>query len=346
VKGAVLLVASPAPAALEARLETVRSAGWELRIADPAQGTGAADLAGVDLALVDHTQTGFDGFDQVAPWRAVKPRMLVLHLACDAATRQRAAVDTDLDFFVEGGITPDDLLTLLAALLRAERAERLRNDLLATLAHDLRTPLNSILGWADILQRQPRDADPGQGLQAIERNARLQAQLIADVLDLTRMIAGRFEIERGPIAPGFVIDAAIRAASEAAAPRQIAIERSGDALLPKVMADAERLQQVIASLLSNAVKFSARGASVQVDCARDGDQLRISVSDSGRGIAAEALPDVLHRFERRVPGARNAGLGLGLTIARHLVALHGGTLSAHSDGIGKGARFTIRLPIA
>ncbi|WP_428309411.1 ATP-binding protein [Hydrocarboniphaga sp.] len=340
-----LLVASKTPAAQSALVAALEAAQYTLSSAGDVE-QARAQIADSDLLLIDHDHLEADGLAFAAQLRTDASLKLppLLHIAADLSGKAFHADDACLNASAQ---TPA-LLSMIAALLSARRAERLKDDFLSTVSHELRTPLNSILGWSDILMRQPRDADATQGLASIERNARLQAQMIADLLDASRMLAGRFEIELSPIDDlGFVIDGAIKSAAEAARPRQITITRQVEAGLPAVRGDSERLQQIVGNLLSNAIKFSAKGGSVGVDLRRDGDSLQISVSDSGRGIAADKLALLLSQA-RSGSGdkSRGGGLGLGLSIAVHLAELHRGSLAVHSDGIGKGARFTLRLPLA
>jgi signal transduction histidine kinase len=340
-----LLVVSKTPAAQSALIAQLQAAQYTLSSADNFEQT-LAQIANADLLLIDHDQLDVDGLALAAQLRADATLKLppLLHIAASLEGKTFDPADGCLNAAAEAPA----LLSMIAALLRARQAERLKDDFLSTVSHELRTPLNSILGWSDILMRQPRDADNSQGLASIERNARLQAQMIADLLDASRMMAGKLDIELMPIDDiGFVIDGAIKSIADAAKARQITVARHGEAGLPEVLGDSERLQQIVGNLLSNAVKFSGKGGTVGIELRRDGDQMQIEVSDSGRGIAADKLPDLLHQA-RSGSGdkSRGGGLGLGLSIAVHLAELHHGSLAVHSDGIGKGARFTLRLPLA
>jgi signal transduction histidine kinase len=341
-----LLILSNTAAAQSDAVKALTAAGYS--VASVATINEAqAQIGSVDLLLIDHDHLDVDGFEAAAQLRdpGSSDATPMLHLARSFAEKTLSSAASDS--YLNSSAEMPTLLSMVAALLSARRAERLKDEFLSTVSHELRTPLNSILGWSDILMRQPRDADNTQGLASIERNARQQAQMIADLLDASRMIAGKLEIERGAIDPGFVIDGAIKSVADAAQSRNITIVRDIEASLPPVLADSERLQQIIANLLSNAVKFSLKNGHVTLALHRDGDNARITVSDTGRGIAPELLPTLLNRFRLGAGGkSRGGGLGLGLTIAAHLVALHGGTLTAHSDGDGKGATFTVRLPFA
>ncbi len=229
---------------------------------------------------------------------------------------------------------------------RAEAASRTKDQFLATLSHELRTPLNAILGWARLLKdRKGERGALDRGLDVIERAARTQAQLVEDLLDMSRIVTGRVRLELRDVQLARVVDAAVEAILPAAAAKAIRIERLLDPDAWTVRGDGTRLQQVVWNLLSNAVKFTPEGGAVEVRLGREGDQAVISVRDSGIGIPAEFLPSVFDRFTQAdgTASRRHGGLGLGLAIARHLAELHGGTLAATSAGEGKGATFTLRL---
>lgn len=237
---------------------------------------------------------------------------------------------------------------LEAARAEAERANRLKDDFLATISHELRTPLQSILGWTSLLETEevsePRVA---KGLEVIARNARAQAQLIEDILDTSRIIAGQLELNPAPVDLEHVVGAAADTLRHAAEAKGIALRVSCGPNLGTLVGDPARLQQVIWNLVSNAIKFTSEG-SVEVTAERTADQVVISVRDTGSGIAPDFLPRVFERF-RQADGTksrRQGGLGLGLAIVRHLVELHGGEVSAHSEGEGKGAVFRVALPLA
>jgi PAS domain S-box-containing protein len=235
------------------------------------------------------------------------------------------------------------------ARAEAERTSRLKDEFLATLSHELRTPLTAILGWAQVLRRGSRDlSDLQRGLQTIERNARAQAQLIEDLLDMSRITSGKVRLEVQVLAPQAIAEAAIDAVQPAADARQIRIERRFDPQAGTVAADPSRLQQIIWNLLSNALKFTERDGTVTVRLGQADGQLEIAVCDNGMGIRAEFLAHVFERFRQGDASTtrRHGGLGLGLAIVKHLVEQHGGTVSAASDGEGRGACFTVRLPLA
>jgi light-regulated signal transduction histidine kinase (bacteriophytochrome)/CheY-like chemotaxis protein len=235
-----------------------------------------------------------------------------------------------------------------AARGEAERASRLKDEFLATLSHELRTPLNAIIGWSVLLRGADVDnADLAEGMDAIERNARVQAQLVEDLLDVSRIIAGkvRLDVQHVELAP--VVEASVAALAPAAHNKQVRLQKVIDPRASAVWGDPARLQQVIWNLLSNAIKFTPKGGRVQVSVALVGSHVELGVTDSGMGIAPEFLPHVFDRFRQAdaTTTRRFGGLGLGLAIVRHLVELHGGTVEARSGGPGTGATFTVRLPL-
>jgi PAS domain S-box-containing protein len=235
-----------------------------------------------------------------------------------------------------------------AARAEAEAANRLKDEFLATVSHELRTPLNAMLGWARLLRAGTLDqATTDRALQAIERNAKSQSQLIEDLLDVSRIISGKLLLDFRPLELVTIIKAAIEIVSSSADAKSIRIESVLDPGAGPVSGDSVRLQQVVWNLLSNAVKFTPTGGRIEVRLDRVDSSARITVSDSGRGIGANFLPYVFDRF-RQADGTYtrgHGGLGLGLAIVRHLVEMHGGTVSAHSRGEGQGATFTVELPL-
>jgi len=243
---------------------------------------------------------------------------------------------------------------LAAALERAtearretEAAGRLKDEFLMTLSHELRTPLNAIAGWVRMLigGTVAPDKQP-QALAAIERNAQAQTRLVEDLLDVSRGIGGKLQIDARPVNIAEVVLGAVETLRPAMVAKSITFETDVDPTLAPIQADPDRLQQVVWNLLSNAIKFTPERGSVRLRVAAAGTNVEIDVRDSGVGIAPEFLPFVFDRF-RQADARLNrefGGLGLGLSIARHLVELHGGSLSAHSDGLGHGASFRVLLP--
>jgi len=235
------------------------------------------------------------------------------------------------------------------ARAEAEQSSRLKEEFLATISHELRTPLSAILGWARILRLgQLSPENSGKALDTIERNARAQAQLVDDLLDVSRIITGKLRMDVRPSDPSSFIDAAVEAVRPAADAKGVRIQKVVDTGLVSIPGDPVRLQQVVWNLLSNAIKFTPRGGHVQIRSERVNSHLEIVVSDTGQGISADFLPHVFDRFRQadQKTSRHHGGMGLGLAIVRHLVEMHGGTVSANSDGDGKGATFTVSLPIA
>ena len=234
------------------------------------------------------------------------------------------------------------------ARAEAERTNQLKDDFLATLSHELRTPLSAILGWAQVLRRGTRDeADLHRGLQSIERNARAQAQLIEDLLDMSRITSDKVLLDLQALVPATVIASAIETLRPAADAKHIAIHSSIASDAGTIMGDPGRIQQVIWNLLSNALKFTPQGGRVDIGVRREASRLAITVADNGVGIKQDFLPHVFDRFRQADASTtrRHGGLGLGLAIVKHLVEQHGGTVTASSAGDMQGASFTVRLPL-
>ena len=240
----------------------------------------------------------------------------------------------------------DSLKREQAARQEAEVANRLKDQFLATLSHELRTPINVILGYLQILLGE-RTADPRRALEIVHRNAQQQARLIEDVLDVSRISTGVFQLNLEPVRPSLLLREAVESLQPAIAARNLRVTvttNDGDAL---ILADANRVRQVFWNLLSNAIKFTAAGGSVAVHSNVAGDRVEISVRDSGRGIAPAFLPHVFDLFRQADPSPTRevSGMGLGLTLVKRLVEMQGGEVSAHSEGEGRGATFTCRFPI-
>ncbi len=230
----------------------------------------------------------------------------------------------------------------------AEAANRAKDDFLATVSHELRSPLQGILGWLSLLKRGELDAtQTARALESVERSVRLQAQLVHDLMDISRIVAGKVELDRGPVD----LAALVRSTAEEFMPGAVAkrIDLAVDAEpCGLVVGDRERLHQVFANLLTNALKFTPAAGRVALTCKRAGDELLVEVADTGQGISPEFLPHLFDRFTQADTSStrRFGGLGLGLAIVRHLVDLHGGRVGAASPGPGRGATFSVRLPVA
>ena len=238
-----------------------------------------------------------------------------------------------------------------AARSEAERATRLKDEFVATMSHELRTPLNAIVGWSSILRRDHRPESVRQGVEVIERNAKLQARMVEDLLDMSRILSGKLAMELQRTDLAVVIEAAIEAVRPAADAKCVRVHASVGQTAT-VNGDPGRLQQVLWNLLTNAIKFTPPNGLVTIlarECARDDARsVEISVSDTGQGIDPKFLPFVFDRFRQADASTtrRHGGLGLGLSIVKSLVELHQGTVEAYSDGEGKGATFIVRLPLA
>jgi len=273
-------------------------------------------------------------------------------LALGVAAQAAIAID-NARLYAEAQRAVEERKALLeserAARREAERASAVKDEFLATLSHELRTPLSAILGWVHLLRRQPipPEAERRKGVDVIERNARVQLQLIEDLLDMSRITSGKLRLNLQPVAPVSFVQAALDTVRPAAEAAGVAIEARLDASVGTVVGDPARLQQVVWNLLSNAVKFTPSGGRVEVTVEGGPTHIEIAVEDSGDGIPAEFLPHLFDRF-RQADGSitrRHGGLGLGLSIVRHLTEAHGGEVLAASDGPGRGARFRVRLPL-
>jgi signal transduction histidine kinase/ActR/RegA family two-component response regulator len=256
--------------------------------------------------------------------------------------RVRAEIDTLAEYY-------ETLLRIAdEQSRRAETANRLKDDFLATLSHELRTPLNSVLGWARLLGSGKLDAPQTEkAIQAIERAGLAQAHLVDDLLDMSRIVGGKLQVEMRPTRLQPLVDAAVQSLQRAADARQITIDTDLDARVGPILGDPDRLRQVAWNLLSNAIKFTPAGGRVRVGVTSDDQQLRLTVSDTGIGLNPDVAEHLFERFRQgdSSPGRRYGGLGLGLGIVRHLIEQHGGTVTAESAGADRGSVFTVRLPI-
>jgi len=262
----------------------------------------------------------------------------VLSLVLDVTARQSAEEERAAS-----------LLRERDARRHAEEADRLKDEFLATLSHELRTPLTSILGWASMIRSgEVEGSSATRAVETIERNARSQARLIDDLLDVSRIITGNLRLDLHPLNLAPIVDAALDALRPTADVKGIKLQTH---FVPEeclVKGDPNRLRQVIWNLLSNAIKFTQRGGSVSIDLTCVESTARLTVSDTGDGISPDFLPYVFDRF-RQAEGSisrKQGGLGLGLAVARHLVELHGGTITAESEGLGQGSVFSVDLPLA
>jgi signal transduction histidine kinase len=298
-----------------------------------AQHLGAGQLRPTSLMLV--------------PLRARGRTLGVVCFALTHPTRRYALADLAIaeDLAQRAALAADN-----ARLYRdAQDASRAKDEFLAVLSHELRTPLTPVLGWVRMLRTgtlKPEAA--GRALETVERNTRLQVQLVEDLLDVSRIITGKLHLDLRPVALGEVLDAAADAVAAAVAQKSIELTRSVAADVPIVEADANRLQQVLTNLLSNAVKFTPDGGRVAASIAAAGAHVRITVADTGQGLLPDVAPHIFERFRQAdsTITRQYGGLGLGLAIVRHIVELHGGTVQAASEGPGLGSTFSVSLPVA
>ncbi len=272
-------------------------------------------------------------------------RVITLVSALQAALRARRRQYEVRDHLLEQKRAQEERAELLK---EAEAANRTKDEFLATMSHELRTPMTAILGWAHLLRTSRfNEEDMARALETVERNARAQTKLIDDLLDISRIITGKLRLDVRLVDITSIIEAAVDATRPTAEARAIRLQAIIDPQAGPVSGDADRLQQIIWNLLTNAIKFTPKGGRVQVRLERINSHVEITVSDTGRGISAEFLPHVFDRF-RQADGTttrKHGGLGLGLSIVRQLVELHGGTVSAESAGEDQGSSFIVQLPI-
>jgi signal transduction histidine kinase len=308
--------------------------------ASPAKGRRSAQSA-EHLELI--RQWGTRSFMMV-PLRA-RGRSLGLFTVGSFSGRQYG----DRDLTLAENVAARAALALDNALLYrdAQDANRLKEDFLATLSHELRTPLNALLGWIHMLKMPNADeATKKRAVESIERNARAQAVLINDLLDVSRVVSGKLHLEQKPVDLSAVALAAIDAVRPAARARDLELNVAIGSITRDVWGDPDRLQQIVWNVLSNAVKFTPAGGRIDLALEETGGAVQISITDTGVGIAPAFLPHVFERFRQADSSTTRAqsGLGLGLSIVRNLVDLHGGTVTAASRGLGQGATFTVTLP--
>ncbi|HEX8287279.1 MAG TPA: PAS domain S-box protein [Pyrinomonadaceae bacterium] len=241
-----------------------------------------------------------------------------------------------------------DITEQVQARRDAEQANRAKDEFLATLSHELRTPLNAILGWSTMLSDTKTDEEIRvRAVETIRRNARIQSQLIDDILDVSRIISGKLKLETQPLELSSVIEAAVESVLPAAQAKEIRLQRVLDSGSSMISGDRNRLQQIVWNLLSNAVKFTPKGGRVQIRLERINSHIEIIVSDTGIGISPKVMPFIFERFRQADSATtrQHGGLGLGLAIVRHLVEMHGGTVEVESGGEGSGSTFTVKLPL-
>jgi signal transduction histidine kinase/integral membrane sensor domain MASE1/ActR/RegA family two-component response regulator len=305
----------------------------KVEVQNPILRENIASLVGVPL-LVEQRLIGVLHADSVTPRRFSQDDARFLQLVAD---RIALAIDHVRLYEAEQ-----------EARIFAERANRMKDEFLATVSHELRTPLNAIVGWCAMLQAGHLDAATSKrAIEVIDRNAKMQTQLIEDILDVSRIITGKLRLDMKPVQLAHVIESAVDSISPAASSKSISIQLMLDSNTGPVSGDADRLQQIVWNLLANAVKFTPARGEVWVKLRTVDAYAEITVRDSGPGIPADFLPYVFDRFRQAdsTITRKYGGLGLGLAIARHLVELHGGSISAESDGEKEGATFVVTLPL-
>jgi signal transduction histidine kinase len=358
-----------AEAILRATVSDMRSAQTLAQQADKSKGGSARDAAGrsVNEASVSHgalrVGSGFELAAVVAEYRALRASVLRLWRASgpipdlhdvDDITRFNESIDQSLTEAVHSfteRLNRDREAILhseQASRTEAEAANRAKDMFLATLGHEMRTPLNAIVGWLSILRNEGAgENDFREGIEVIERNTKAQVQLIDDLLDISRILSGKLRVDVSPCELSELIQAGVDVMRPAAEARGIMLDVQLEPSASPTSCDPTRIQQVVWNLLSNAVKFTPKGGRIGVALAREQSNLRIQVSDTGEGIKPELLPYIFDRFRQSDSSTRrrHGGLGLGLSIVKYLVEAHGGTVEADSAGEGRGATFTVRLPI-
>jgi PAS domain S-box-containing protein len=287
---------------------------------------------------------------QDGEWRWVIDNAVPLYEGSDGTFSGYIGSCVDITEFRQAATDREQLLiSERAARSEAERLGRMKDEFLATLSHELRTPLNAILGWATLLRRVKVGSDDYvKGLETIERNARVQTQIIADLLDMSRIISGKVQLDVQPVDLHEVISAALDSVRPSADAKQLRLRETLDAKVGRIRGDASRLQQVFWNLLTNAVKFTPAAGRIDVILERVNSHVEVSIEDSGIGIKPEFLAFVFDRFRQADASItrRHGGLGLGLSIVKHLIELHGGTVRVKSPGEGQGATFIVALPIS
>ena len=334
---------------------------------DLATAIAAAVETAPDLILIDADAHAVDGLALARALRLDPRTKRVPMIMIAAAAGQEREGEVGPDEYVGKPFTSRDLASRIAAHLQlarvreeasrreqkarldAEAANRAKDEFIAMISHELRTPLGAILIWAQLLRAEELDAaTTARAVGMIERSTKTLAQLIDDLLDVSRIIAGKLTFEARPVDLRFVVEAALDAAQPAAESRGVVVARAIEAGVPPISGDAGRLQQVVGNLLANAIKFTPEGGRIDATLERSGGRARIRVRDTGIGITSEFLPFIFERFRQAdsTSTRKQKGLGLGLAIARHIVEMHGGSIEAASAGEGEGSTFTVTLPLS
>lgn len=372
ITDALVLVVDDQDAPRFAKVQTLRRAG--LRVAEATTGRDAIDLVAAlrpDVVLLDVNLPDVSGFEVCRRLRAGEgalPSLQIMQVSntAVAVADQVRGLQGGADAYLAEPVDAAVLVATVQALLRVRRAEtalasaldrereareaaeeasRLKDEFIATLSHELRTPLNALMGWVwQLRHAELSETARDRALASLERNATLQAQLINDLLDLSRSARGKLRLEMHVLDLRAAIDMAVDSMKDAAARKQVAVRVSGDS--EAVIADAARLQQILGNLLTNAIQFTPAGGAIDVSLASDRTNAVIAVADTGAGIDPAFLPHVFDQFRQGEGGLtrKHGGLGLGLAVVRQLVELHGGRITASSRGVGQGTTFTVKLP--
>jgi len=371
----LILVADDNESARYHKVRTLRRAGYE--VIEAASGEEALRVAAESaprLIVLDINLPDMDGREVARRLKADDRTSSIVILQVSAThVRQEdtvMALDSGADASLTEPMDPTVLVATVGALLRARQAEealrdalsreqiarsqaesanRAKDDFLAMLSHELRSPLGAILAWVTLLRSgQVDEEQSARGLEAIERSARQQVRLIEDLLDVSRIISGKLRLDVSEVDLVAVVDAAVDSIRPAAEAKAIQVDVDVDGGLGRIAGDPGRLQQVVWNLLSNAVKFTPQDGRISVRLVARGPSAELHIRDSGRGIELDLLPHIFERFRQgsASPVRSEGGLGLGLAIVAHVVDLHGGTVDAESEGLDRGATFTIHLPMA
>jgi signal transduction histidine kinase len=353
----------------------LRKAGIDVEIQECADRAAALNIARsqpLDCVLLDYQLPGTDGVELLRELRNSGVVLPVVALTGQGDEEVAVALMKAgaADYVNKNGLSPERLERSLRyaialhrsdeerrlllereqqARLEAQAANRAKDEFLATLSHELRTPLNAIMGWSRLLSTGHLDEPTTRrAIEIIERNTRLQAQLIEDLLDISRIVTGKLRLEFRAVPLRGVLEGALDALRPTADARKITIDSDLAAADEAMLCDPARMQQVIWNLLSNAIKFTPEGGRVDLSAIRTNGSIVITVRDTGTGIDPEFLPHVFDRFRQQDPATtrRHGGLGLGLSIVRHLAELHGGSVAAASEGRGRGSTFTLTVPVA
>jgi signal transduction histidine kinase len=341
------------------------------RVSSYDEAVGIEDPSKYDVCLLDYRLGAHDGLELLRDLRRLGFRCpMILLTGQDDDTIDRMAMQAGAaDYLIKGQINAQNLERSIrysiqerqsqeervrlareqAAREQAEAANRAKDEFLAVLSHELRTPLNAMLGWVRLLKTN-RDSDEifGKAVESIERSALTQTKFVEDLLDVTRIANGNIRLSKRPFTLNQIVEASVDGIRPAAEAKSIAVSYDADKTDIAIFADSERIQQIVNNLMSNAVKFTDEGGEINVTLDTSGDEARLVVRDSGQGIAPEFLPKVFERYKQANNSTTNrkGGLGLGLAIVKHLAELHGGSITAESDGEGKGSTFTVRLPLS